>query len=101
MGEQNIVAGISAMPSLHNATSLLFALTAWRMDKRLGAAMYVVSAVMFLGSVHLGWHYAVDAYLGWAMTGLAWWISGCYARVWSRTSWNRKLDETCTDFSKN
>jgi hypothetical protein len=31
---------------------------------------------MFLGSVHLAWHYAVDGYAGAAMVGAIWWLTG-------------------------
>jgi PAP2 superfamily len=66
---------ISAMPSLHNATALLFVLAAWRMHKAVKWFAVVHAALVYVGSVALGWHYAVDAYAGWALTLLAWWIA--------------------------
>lgn len=52
--------GISAFPSLHVAMTTLFALTAFHIDRRLGWFMTALTGVIFLGSVHLAWHYAVD-----------------------------------------
>jgi hypothetical protein len=54
--------GISAFPSIHVAMATLFALVAWPF----GVVMRVLSlaflAVIFIGSVDLGWHYSVDGY---------------------------------------
>ena len=86
-GKQNIVAGISAMPSMHNARSLLFALVAWQMNRKAGIALAIFATLIFIGSVHLGWHYAVDAYLGWTITIIVWWICGPIARWNQRQSW--------------
>ena len=52
--------GISAMPSLHNAIAVLYALIAFRIGKAIGIFMSLYAAIIFVGSVHLGWHYAVD-----------------------------------------
>lgn len=52
--------GISAMPSLHNAIAVLYALIAFRVGKAIGIFMSIYAAIIFVGSVHLGWHYAVD-----------------------------------------
>ena len=65
--------GISAFPSLHVAMATLFALTAFQLDKRLGWAMVAFAVVIMLGSVHLGWHYAVDGYFS-AVVVLALWF---------------------------
>lgn len=74
--------GISAMPSMHNATALLVALTAWQINRKLGWALSVFAALIFLGSIHLGWHYALDGYIGFAIALLAWWAAGKLARRW-------------------
>jgi PAP2 superfamily len=52
--------GISAMPSLHNAIAVLYALIGFRFGKLLGWTLTAYAAIIFVGSVHLGWHYAVD-----------------------------------------
>lgn len=56
--------GISAMPSLHVAVAAYFAAWAWRMDRVWGMVFTLYAFVIFLGSVALGWHYAVDGYAG-------------------------------------
>ncbi len=80
IGKTSAIAGISAMPSMHNATALLFVLAVWPASRRLGIALAVFAFAIFIGSVHLGWHYAVDAYLGYAVTLLCWWFAGWIAR---------------------
>jgi hypothetical protein len=64
--------GISAMPSIHVATSVLFALTAWRVSRVLGAVLWSYAAVVMVGSVHLAWHYALDGYVAAVLTWLLW-----------------------------
>ena len=68
--------GISAMPSLHVAISTLNALVAWRTHRWLGAALGVYAALVALASVHLGWHYAIDAYAGAAVATVIWFAVG-------------------------
>lgn len=64
--------GISAMPSLHVASSVQLAMLGRALNRKLGIAMTVFAILIMLGSVHLGWHYAVDGYLG-ALGGYAVW----------------------------
>ena len=67
--------GISAMPSLHNAIAALYVLSAFRIGRMLGWFMTAYAAVIFIGSVHLGWHYAVDGIVGVAAMVLIWrWV---------------------------
>ena len=79
-GNKGIVAGISAMPSMHNATTVLLALLGWRVSRFWGIAGTVFAAIILVGSVHLGWHYAVDGYLGIAIALSVWWVSGHLVR---------------------
>ena len=53
-------AGISAFPSMHVATAMLFALYWGRRSAIAGSVMWIFAAVIFIGSIVLGWHYAVD-----------------------------------------
>ncbi len=71
---EGMINGISAMPSMHVGTSVLFVLTSFAAGKRwLGWSMVVFGTAILLGSIHLGWHYAIDGYLG-AVVGLVcWW----------------------------
>lgn len=65
--------GISAFPSLHVAMSTLFVLTAFQLDRRLGFGMIAFAVAILMGSVHLGWHYAIDGYVS-ALVVLALWF---------------------------
>jgi hypothetical protein len=68
--------GISAMPSMHVAMATLFALVCWRTRRWLGIGMTIYAIVIMIGSVHLGWHYAVDGYVGALGIMLIWWVVG-------------------------
>jgi hypothetical protein len=64
--------GISAAPSMHNAICTLYvlALADARPAFRLLAKAY--AALVFVGSIHLGWHYAIDGILGIAAMLVIW-----------------------------
>lgn len=68
--------GISAFPSLHLAMSTLFFLVAYRLNRKLGWVMLGYLAITMLGSVHLGWHYAVDGYFSIIATTIIWKVVG-------------------------
>lgn len=68
--------GISAMPSMHVASSCLMALGAYQISRPLGRAMAVFAALIWIGSIQLGWHYAVDGIVGAAMTFAVWRMAG-------------------------
>ena len=69
------LAGISAMPSMHVATSVLIALYASTHARWASWAASIFAVLIMIGSVHLGWHYAVDGYLG-ALIAWGAWIIG-------------------------
>jgi membrane-associated phospholipid phosphatase len=64
--------GISAMPSLHVAISFLFTLTTFRLNKSIGVVLFLYTLLIQIGSVLLGWHYAVDGYLSIVLTFCIW-----------------------------
>jgi hypothetical protein len=70
--------GISAMPSMHVATSVLFALLGMKTSRRLGIAFTAFAVLIMLGSVHLGWHYAVDGYAGAVGAVIVWQAVGWF-----------------------
>lgn len=70
--------GISAMPSLHNAIAMLYALAFFRFGRAWGAAGTAFAIVIFVGSVHLGWHYAVDGIAAAIAMAAIWWAAGRY-----------------------
>lgn len=67
-------AGISAMPSLHVATAVSYMLLGFACRRWLGIAFAVFAGLIFIGSIHLGWHYALDGYVG-ALCALLIWYS--------------------------
>ncbi len=69
-------AGISAMPSLHVAMPVLFALAAYRKDPALALVLAVFGVAIFVGSIALGWHYAIDGYVSVIGVSVLWWASG-------------------------
>jgi membrane-associated phospholipid phosphatase len=64
--------GISAFPSMHVASALLFAIYASRRSVYAGLLMWCFAAIVMIGSVALGWHYAVDGYAGTLITIAIW-----------------------------
>jgi hypothetical protein len=70
--------GISAMPSLHNAIAVLYALALARAGRRWKIAGWGFAFLVFFGSVHLGWHYAVDGIISAAAMLGIWWAVGRY-----------------------
>jgi hypothetical protein len=72
--------GISAMPSMHNASAVLFALAFAHVSKGLGRFFAAYAVVILIGSVHLGWHYAIDGYAGVLIALFSWWAAGHLAR---------------------
>jgi hypothetical protein len=68
----SVVAGISAFPSLHLALPTLYALA----FRRLRWAFVGYLLVTLLGSIVLGWHYAVDGYAGILGGWGCWWLAG-------------------------
>jgi hypothetical protein len=80
--------GISAMPSLHNAIAVLYIFMGFRFGRIAGSVATAYAAIIFVGSVHLGWHYAVDGIFAavgmWAIwAAVNWWCarSGYDSRV--------------------
>ncbi len=85
------IEGISAMPSMHVATTILFFLLAFAAGKqRLGWCLVGFSFVIFLGSILLGWHYAVDGYAGALIAVACWKFAGWIVRDESRLPELRK-----------
>lgn len=64
--------GISAMPSLHVAVAVLQAFWGWSVSRRLGVLLTGYAAAVLFGSIHLGWHYAVDGYLAIVLAAAIW-----------------------------
>jgi PAP2 superfamily len=65
--------GISAFPSMHNGTAFLIAISFRPVSKTLSNVLFGFTAFIFLASIHLGWHYAVDGYAAFGLAILCWW----------------------------
>jgi membrane-associated phospholipid phosphatase len=70
-----LVAGISAMPSLHVAISFWIWLTARSLAPRVAPVALVYSAFMWVASVQLGWHYVSDGIAGVLGMLTVWWLA--------------------------
>jgi hypothetical protein len=68
--------GISAMPSIHVAMAMLFALVGWASNRWIGWITTVYLLAILVGSVHLGWHYAIDGYVMIPGVLVVWWLAG-------------------------
>lgn len=79
-GDHGLGRGITAMPSMHVSLAFLYFLVMRQIDRRLGWIFGAFCALIFLGSVHLAYHYAVDGYLAIAVTALIWAATGPMAR---------------------
>ena len=68
--------GISAIPSIHNAMAVLFAIVSFRINRILGLVMSAFAAIIWVASVYLNWHYAVDGLAGGLGAIVLWSLSG-------------------------
>ena len=66
--------GVAALPSLHVGVLTLFAIATWRW-RAVSVALWLLTAVTFVGSIALGWHYAIDGYAGGLIAWGAWRIA--------------------------
>jgi hypothetical protein len=77
-GDFGIAKGISAAPSMHIASSWIICRLAWTMGRTARICGSLFLLFIFVGSIHLGWHYALDGYLAivgaWALWRLLGWL---------------------------
>jgi hypothetical protein len=74
--EAKLSHGVAALPSMHVGLLAFFALATWRRFRALSWALWALTAVTFVGSLALAWHYAIDGYAGALLAALAWWVGG-------------------------
>jgi PAP2 superfamily protein len=67
-------AGISAMPSLHIATTAWMVIAISAYARRWAWPMALIGMLIFLLSISLGWHYAADGIVGAAAAVGCYWI---------------------------
>jgi len=77
--------GISAMPSVHNGLAFLFALAAFQLNRVAGWVLAGYAAMIWIGSIHLGWHYALDGVIAFVLTYVIWLAAGRLAAAFDRT----------------
>ena len=75
-------AGITAMPSMHVAIAFLFVMTTRQLDRRLFYAFIAFFAIIWIGSVHLAYHYAVDGLVSVIGVVVIWLASAAILRWW-------------------
>lgn len=73
--DNGVVRGISAMPSMHVATSVLMAIFGFSLHRWVGWVLTTFAVIIMIGSVHLAWHYAIDGYLSIAIAIGCWWLA--------------------------
>lgn len=81
-GQHGLGRGITAMPSMHVALAFLFFLAMCHVSRWAGLAFGLFFVAIFLGSIHLGYHYAVDGYVSILLVAVLWQISGIAAAPW-------------------
>lgn len=89
-----VIGGISAFPSMHVEIAALVALLGWRINRRLGIALAAYAGVVFIASICLGWHYAVDGIAGIFLAVTIWFMAGAIARAWAVFSERSVLDRS-------
>lgn len=89
--EIQLGSGISAMPSMHVAMAFLYFLVGRRIAPIVGWAFFGFFLLILIGSVHLGWHYAIDGYASVLAVLPIWWLAG---RLAARASVPAGAEET-------
>ncbi|SBS29725.1 hypothetical protein MAQ5080_01483 [Marinomonas aquimarina] len=91
-GSSTFGGGISAMPSMHVSVATLMALSLANMNRILGLLGWLYLIIILIGSVHLGWHYALDGYIS-ILTTVAIWYA---VKKYLPSSINRTTESTNT-----
>ena len=75
-GRSDLAGGISAMPSMHVVLASLAALAALHINRIAGSLLTIYAIIIWIGSVHLGWHYFVDGLVGLIALSIIWLLFG-------------------------
>jgi hypothetical protein len=62
--------------------AVLFACAAYQADRRMGRLFAGYAVVIWIGSIHLGWHYAIDGIVAAVLTIGIWNLTGLSRRIW-------------------
>lgn len=80
--DSELGSGITAMPSMHCAVAFLYWLAVRRIDKRWGRVFGAFFIIIWIGSVHLAYHYAVDGLVSLLAVAAIWWGSQRIVSLW-------------------
>lgn len=78
--------GITAMPSMHVSMSFLFYLAMREVHPVAGRIFFAFFLLIWVASVHLGYHYFVDGLVSVVATAAIWWGSKALLRGWAKIS---------------
>jgi hypothetical protein len=81
-GGSGLVKGIAAFPSLHVAMPALYMVSARGVRERWLWGVFLL--LTLVGSIVLGWHYAVDGYAAIVLSMGCWWLARYLVRVTSK-----------------
>lgn len=87
--------GITAMPSMHIAMAFLYWLAMRRVSRPAGRFFFAFFVLIWIGSVHLAYHYAVDGLVSVIAVAAIWLASKPLFRWWDRAlaSWRARSPE--------
>ena len=80
--ERGLGSGITAMPSMHVAMAFLFWLAIRQVSARAGKFFFAFFVLIWIGSVHLAYHYAVDGLVSVIATAAIWRFVNAIIRAW-------------------
>ena len=80
-GNHGLATGISAMPSMHVSMAMLFALSISKVSRAAAVGAWIFMITIFVASVHLAYHYAVDGYVAIVATLAIWALAKPLARI--------------------
>jgi hypothetical protein len=86
-----IGSGITAMPSMHVSFAMLLFLSTRELNKKAGYLALIYLLFIQVGSVHLGWHYAVDGYISIILTWILWRLSGWIVNRYQKSNFLSRL----------
>jgi hypothetical protein len=75
-GEIRFGGGISAMPSMHMVLVFIWVFPSWNIHRTVGIIVALYAGIIWIGSVHLGWHYFVDGLVSLVIIGIIWRVAG-------------------------
>jgi len=95
-----IGSGITAMPSMHVSFAMLLFLSTRELNKKAGYITLIYLLFIQVGSVHLGWHYAVDGYISMILTWILWRLSGWIVNRYQKSNFLNQLLQPLSCASK-